>query len=140
MTYDVASKLEQVNKRIESGGDISSEKKLKSQFDRMFSCAICLTGFTRQKAYNEHVSLCSGPKMTHYQFKEEEYTYFQDQKRTDPPPFDIFFDTETPIDDDHCSEPSLLLGSYAIVVVFSANILASKSNTLENFTCFRSKK
>ena len=152
MTYEVGSKLDQIHNRIENegkevaattaldGSNDGEKIKLKGQFDRMFSCNIFLTGFTRQKAYNDHASVCSGSRTTHYQFMEEEYTYFQDQKKTDPPPFDIFFDTETPIDDDHCGEPSLLLGSYSIVVVFSDNILASKKNSLQNFTCFRSKK
>ena len=141
MTYDKPSKIYEANRTIEMN-DANREPdkiKMKGAFDRVFSCALCMNGFVRRKAYDEHIRTCSGPKTTRYTFNEEEYTLFKDQNRTDPPPFDIFFDTETPIDDDKCTEPTLLLGSYAIVVVFSDNILASKDNSLQNFTCFRSK-
>ena len=99
-----------------------------------------MKGFVKKGTYEEHIKTCSGSGNTVYKFKEEVYTHFDHQSKTDPPPFDIFFDTETPINDDHCIQPTLVLGSYAIVVIFSDNILQSKNNELENFTCFRSKK
>ena len=40
---------------------------------------------------------------------------------------------------EYCAEPTLLLGSYAIVVVFSNNIPANNKK-LQNITVFRSKK
>ena len=83
--------------------------------------------------------MCSGPGTTIYKFKDETYTYFEHQSKTNPPPFDIFFDTETPINDD-CVQPTLLLGSYAIMVVFSDNILVSNDNNLENFYLFPLQK
>ena len=142
VTYDKMSKIVEANKTIELNDPnrVLDKPKMKGAFDRIFSCALCMNGFVRRKAYDEHIRTCAGPKTTRYTFNEEEYTLFKDQNRTDPPPFDMFFDTKTPIDDDKCTEPTLLLGSYAIVVVFSDNILASKNNSLENFTCFRSKK
>ena len=115
-------------------------KKFQTNVTKIYTCLMCMKGFVRKIAYDEHIVICTGPGTTTYKFEDETYTHFNEQNKTDPPPFNIFFDTETPIADDTCTEPTLLLGSYTIVVVFSDNILANKDNNLKNFTVFRSKK
>ena len=68
------------------------------------------------------------------------HTLFLSIKTKQIPPFYILFDTETLVSDEDGGKRTLLLGSYAIVIIFSENIIASTSNGLEHFTIFRSKK
>ena len=94
--------------------DMEEESKtpLRGQIGKLYTCELCMTKFIVKKSFLKHSLSCNGPGSTQYVFPDESYTYFDHQSKTDPPPFDIFFDTETPTCTDTLVEPTLLLGSY----------------------------